>query len=401
MAFQGPSLFKGVYWGDSGVGRFLFVLILSGVSMGLYRGVQDNYLAELVHIDAFERGIVEFFRELPGFLVIFLLAWMYRLTESRIFKIGIGLMTLGLLGFTLASPGKIAVVALMTLYSGGEHIIMPVRTTISLDFARKEKGGTALGITGALGHGGHIAGYIVVSALFFVFTKTSLGKIFHFKIVFALATVLMAAALVISLAIRESGRKEGRQRFYFSKKFSKYYMLEVFYGARKQIFLTFAPYVLILNYGADTAIISILFALSAVFSFIASPLIGKLIDRVGYKAVMIGDTLILIVVCFFYGFSHLIFPMSVAFFVVCANYILDAVISVASMASNVYVQDIASSQEEITATISTGISVNHVISIIIALTGGLIWKLAGIELLFSFSAFLGLCNTLYAATIKK
>jgi hypothetical protein len=70
------------------------------------------------------------------------------------------------------------------------------------------------------------------------------------------------------------------------------------------------------------------------------------------------------------------------------------------MASNVYVQDIASNKEEITATLSTGISVNHVISIAIALLGGLIWKLFGIELLFSLSAFLGLLNSLYAASIK-
>jgi hypothetical protein len=79
---------------------------------------------------------------------------------------------------------------------------------------------------------------------------------------------------------------------------------------------------------------------------------------------------------------------------------LDAIISLASMASNVYVQDIASSQEEITATLSTGISVNHVISVFIALAGGLIWKLVGVEILFGLSAFLGLCNTLYAATIN-
>jgi hypothetical protein len=116
---------------------------------------------------------------------------------------------------------------------------------------------------------------------------------------------------------------------------------------------------------------------------------------------MITDTLLLIVVCFFYGFSHRFFPMRIAFYVVCVNYILDAVISVASIASNIYVQEIAANQEEITATISTGISVNHVISIFIALMGGLIWKLAGIEVLFSCSAFLGLCNTLYAAGIEK
>jgi hypothetical protein len=71
------------------------------------------------------------------------------------------------------------------------------------------------------------------------------------------------------------------------------------------------------------------------------------------------------------------------------------------MASGVYVRDIASSQEEITATLSTGISVNHVISILIALLGGWIWKVTGLETLFSISAFLGLINTLYAATIKK
>ena len=70
------------------------------------------------------------------------------------------------------------------------------------------------------------------------------------------------------------------------------------------------------------------------------------------------------------------------------------------MASHVYVQDIADSQEEITATLSTGISVNHFISIIIAPLGGFIWKIAGIELLFCISAFLGLLNSVYAATIK-
>jgi len=71
------------------------------------------------------------------------------------------------------------------------------------------------------------------------------------------------------------------------------------------------------------------------------------------------------------------------------------------MASNVYVQRISSNQEEFTATMSTGISVNHVISILIALLGGLIWEVTGIEVLFSLSAFLGLLNSIYAATIKK
>jgi MFS family permease len=396
------SLLKGIYRKDAKIGRFLSVLGLSGISYGLYRGIQDNYLAEIVRISAFERGIVEFFRETPGLLVVLLLAGMYRFTESRIFKISLGFMAAGLAGLLLARGGKFTVVLFMVVYSCGEHIVMPVRTTISLDLADKNQGGASLGVTGALGHIGNIIGFLLVTAIFFVFSRFGFGRseVFPFKIVFALSAALIIAAFVLALALGESRIKPQRRRFYFAKKFFKFYMLEVFYGARKQIFLTFAPYVLILQYGADTSLISLLLAVCAAFGIIFSPLMGRLIDRTGYKSIMVADTLILIVVCLLYGFAHRLFPPRVAFLVVCVNYVLDSIISLASMASNVYVQDIAASQEEMTATLSTGVSVNHVISILIALLGGWIWKTTGIELLFSLSAFLGLLNSLYAATIK-
>ena len=127
---------------------------------------------------------------------------------------------------------------------------------------------------------------------------------------------------------------------------------------------------------------------------------GRLIDRLGYKPVMVADTLVLVAVCFLYGFAHRLFPRDVAFLVCCVNYVLDSVISLASMASNVYVQDLADSPEEARATISTGISVNHLITIFIALFGGWIWMTLGMETLFILSAVLGLCNSVYAATIK-
>ena len=97
-------------------------------------------------------------------------------------------------------------------------------------------------------------------------------------------------------------------------------MLEIFYGARKQVFFTFGPYVLILFYGANATIISLLFAVSALLSFFLSPVVGKIIDRFGYKIVMISDTLILVIVCFFYGFAHHIFPHDIAFIICCINY---------------------------------------------------------------------------------
>jgi MFS family permease len=392
---------RGIYRPDAKVGLFLSALAFTGVSYGLYRGVQDNYLAEIAGISAFERGIVEFFRELPGLLVVLILAGMYRFSESRIFKIGAAIMTAGVAGLVFCGTGKFQVVLFMVIFSAGEHIILPLRTSISLDLARKDQGGAALGITTALSQGGNIAGFLLVTGAFFVFSRLGFERKdpAQFRMIFAASTVLMTGGFLTALALREGARVR-RRRFYFARKFVKYYMLEVFYGARKQIFLTFAPYVLILQYGADASVIAMLLAVCALFSAILSPFMGRLIDRVGYKFIMVTDTLVLIIVCLLYGFAHRIFPPEIAYGVVCVNFVLDAVISLASMATNVYVQDISAGQEELTATLSTGVSVNHLISILIALMGGLIWKVVGIEVLFSLSAFLGLLNTLYAATIK-
>ena len=406
--YLSKAVFSDIYRPNAKVVRFLLVLVLTGVAHGLYRGVQDNYLAEIIHVTPFQRGIVEFFRELPGLLLVFILAVMYRFADSRVFKTGIALVTGGMVGllFSTASPRLMSmffVVLFMVVQSVGEHIIMPIRATISMDIAKREKTGASLGMTSSLMHLGHILGFVLIILLFFTLGQAGIprGDIFGYRIAFGLAVGLMVAALLVALALQETTLKTPRRRFYFAKKFSTYYMLEVFYGARKQVFLTFAPYVLILQYGADPSIMSLLYAVSAGFGILCSPLIGRLIDRIGYKAVMVTDTIVLVGVCFLYGFSHRLFAPGIAFIVVCVNFVLDSIISLASIATNVYVKRISSSQEEVASTLSTGISVNHFISIIIALIGGWVWKVMGIETLFMISATLGLISSVYAATIKK
>lgn len=394
---------KSIYVDSTRVGRFLAVLLMTGLAHGFYRGIQDNYLAEIVRIGKFERGAVEFFREIPGLLLVFILAAMYRFSEMKVFKIGTAIMLAGTLGLSLAGTGKAAVVLFMVVYSLGEHIVMPVKSTISLHLARSGKGGASLGITSAISNGGNIVGFLAVTGLFVLFPRLGIAKEdqFGFKTVFLIAAVLLAVATIAAMTMRDEGRPVCRNRIYFHRKFAKYYGLEIFYGARKQIFLTFAPYVLILQYGADTSVISLLLAVCSVFGMIFSPLIGRLIDRLGYKFIMVTDTLLLIVVCFFYGFSHRLFPPNIAFVVICINFVLDSVISLGSLATTVYVQDIAEGQEELTSTLTTGISVNHLISVVIALLGGYIWQRTGIEVLFTLSGLLGLVNSIFAATIRK
>lgn len=375
---------------------FLLSIIITGLSYGLYKGMMDNFLAEVVGMGEMDRGITEFFRELPGIALIFILALFYTLSAETLYKAGALIMLAGLGMHAMLPPTKVLAILAICMYSLGEHIQLGMKSTITLEYAKPGRGGAALGMQNAASQVGTLAGYLAIVAAFSVFAQNQPYSVF-----FYLAAGLAALSAVFSFRVAGSSKTdETKRRFYFHKKYMKYYMLEVFYGARKQVFITFGPYVLVLFYGANAATISLLFAISAIVCFFAAPLVGKLIDRVGYKAVMVSDTLILVIVCFFYGFAHYIFPKDVAFIVCCVNYVLDAVISLASMASNVYVQDLSDNADEVKATISTGVSVNHVITIFIALFGGWIWQTLGIETLFIVSAVLGLCNSAYAATIK-
>ena len=375
---------------------FLLSILITGLSYGLYKGMLDNFLAEIVGMGEMDRGVTEFFRELPGIALVFILAVFYTMSAETLYKAGAVIMLVGMGMHAVLPPTKVLTILAICMYSLGEHVQLGMKNTLSLEYARPNRGGEALGVQNAANQVGTLVGYLVIVAAFSFFTQDQPYTVF-----FWLAAVLAAVSAVFSMRITgKSKTDETKRRFYFHKKYKKYYMLEIFYGARKQVFFTFGPYVLILFYGANAATISLLFAVSAVVSFFAAPLVGKIIDRVGYKAVMISDTLILVIVCFFYGFAHYLFPRDVAFIVCCVNYILDAVISLASMASNVYVQDLSDNADEVKATISTGVSVNHVITIFIALFGGWIWQTLGIEILFIVSAVLGLCNSAYAATIK-
>lgn len=375
---------------------FFAALITAGLGYGIYKGLLDNYLAEVVGMGEMDRGIAEFFREIPGLLLVFILAAFYTFSAEKMYKLGGLIMLAGMALIAIVPPTKVLVIMAIFVYSLGEHIQLGMENTLALNYSKPGKGGEALGYQKAMYQIGTLTGYLVVIISFAFLAKHS-----PFKVFFMISAVIfLVAFLFASRLTGDSETDETKRRFFFRKKFSKYYMLEVFYGARKQVFFTFGPYVLILLYGANAMVISILFAVSAICSYFFAPIVGRIVDRFGYKIVMISDTLILVIVCFFYGFSHHIFPEKIAFIICCFNYVLDSIISLAAMASNVYVRDLSDSPEEMKATISTGVSVNHMITVFIALFGGWIWHAVGVETLFMVSAALGLCNSAYAATIN-
>ena len=75
---------------------FLLSVLITGLSYGLYKGMLDNFLVEIVGMGEMDRGVAEFFRELPGIALVFILAAFYLLSAQTLYKAGAVIMLLGM-----------------------------------------------------------------------------------------------------------------------------------------------------------------------------------------------------------------------------------------------------------------------------------------------------------------
>ena len=390
-----------VFVSGKGAGAFFLSIALWGVAFGCFQSVVNNFLTDIHNFTELERGWLESFREIPGTLLVFLLALLHKVGNWKVMKLGALIAALGVAALTI--PGdKVWIILVIMIWSTGEHLMMPVRQALTMELALPGKGGAALGLVSGTVNVGTVAGSLLVAGIFFVVVNllgvTSKAAVYNF--VWIIVALLAAASLAAMMIPKNADSPTRRPRLYFNRKYKIFYMLELFYGARKQVFLTFAPFVLIKVYGFDTALMAVLFAAAAGINIVAAPLMGKITDKIGYRNVMIYDTVILFFVCLLYGYAGSWFPRNVAVWVAGINFLLDAVISSASLATNLYVKDISDNRDELTSTLSTGISMNHAVTIIAGPVGGWIWVQFGVGALFGTAAAMAILNSLCALFVR-
>ena len=392
---------KSIFKPRSGAGAFFLSILVWGVGVGCFMAAMNNFLADIHDMNSMERGWLEFFRELPGMMLVAALALLHKVSDWKVMRIGVLISMVGV-SLLMLPVNKLWITAFIMVWSLGEHLVMPVRAAIVMQVAQKEHVGQALGLLTAAMNFGTVAGSLLVAGIFYCgvnyFARTEV-QLFHF--LWGFIAFLMLVSVISSFSPNAPNNPSKRPRLYFNSKFSKFYILELFYGARKQVFLTFAPYVLIKEYGFSTSQMALLLGICAAVNVFAAPLIGKITDWWGYRNTMIWDTVILAFVCLLYGFAGDIFPAGVVLGVLCVNFLLDAVLSTTALATNIYVRKISSSQDELTSTLSTGISINHLIAVMAAPLGGWVWAHYGIGVLFTFAALMAVLNTVFAMTLPK
>jgi predicted MFS family arabinose efflux permease len=393
--------FSVIFKEHSGARAFFLSIIVWGIGSGCFASVLNNFLSDVYQMDSLHRGWLEFFREFPGLILVLLFALLSKVSDWKILRLGTLVSMCGA-ALILVPADKIYVTGAIMIWSLGEHLIMPARQMIAMQVARPEHAGQSLGFMTSVMNFGTVAGSLLVAGIFYFGSRFGkLAPMTMFWIVWGVVIMLLLISAISTFASNAPDGITKRPKVYFHRKFSKFYALELFYGARKQIFMTFAPYVLIQVYGFSTEWMALLLGVCALVNIGAAPMVGRLTDRIGYRNVMIWDTVILFFVCIMYGFAKSIFPPHLVLTAVCVNFLLDAIISTTALATNIYVREVASDSNELASTMSTGISINHLISILAAPLGGWVWMRFGIGVLFLFSAIMALCNSLFAWTLPK
>ena len=222
----------------------------------------------------------------------------------------------------------------------------------------------------------------------------------NFKMSYIVAFLGFITVAVLISMMKKDEPVSMRMKFQLRREYKLYYWLTVLYGTRKQLFLTFAPWVLVTVFKQKTEILATLLTIGGVIGIFFKPMLGKAIDKLGERFVLTTEAAILVFVCLGYGFSKSIFSETTAMFIVFACYILDQMLIAVSMAWATYLQKIAVKPEDVTQTLTMGVSIDHIFPIFLAVLGGFIWIKWGYQYVFLLGAIIAVINFVSALQIK-
>ena len=386
---------------------FFAVIIAVNLAMGFSDGLFSNYFKDVYQVDGLHRGLIEFPRELPGILTFFLISTFSFLGDITIAVFAQGIAAFGLIVLGLVTPSFGVMLVFLFINSLGAHLYMPLRDSIGMSLSEPDQIGKRMGQFGGISFAVlTVAGLCVFFLFRFgVFSFESKTK---WTFIVAAAFYLLAVVMMLRLK-RETGQmrvKREKVKLIFRKEYKFYYLLAVVYGVQKQVMLVFGPWVLIETLGQRVDTIVLLGIVASTLGMFFMPQLGKWIDRFGVKKLLYADALSFILVYLCYGalsqsfntgtLARVGFPVILT----CALFVVDRLSSQMGIIRVIYLKSIALKSADVTPTISLAMMMDHVVSIIVGVTGGVAWVTFGSQYIFYAVATLSLVNLAVAILVK-
>lgn len=364
--------------------QLLFATLFFGAAGGIFAASLNNYLAEVHNFGAEARGWLELPRELPGFLLVGVVALLaIGLRESQMAAVAMGLSALGAVGLGYITSNTALLVVWIAIWSLGDHILFAVDSPLGLKLSRQGGEGHRLGQLGGARNLGTILGVGIV----FLIAKL-MGNQFNLFFLIAAGFSVVSAGFYLRLNV---GRGDPpSRRLVYRKEYTLFYVISALFGIRKQIFLVFGAWVLVSLHGVPVSTIALLYFIASTLGVVLRPLLGDVIDWLGERVVLAADELFLLVVCLTYAFATDIFPGPWGLRVLYGAYILDHLLFALRIARTTYLKKIAVDPADITPSISLGITIDHVVAMTLPILSGFIWEAYGFRWVFILAAAIAL-----------
>ena len=344
--------------------EFLLLLTAAAVplSFATWQALLNNFAIERAAFTGAEMGILQSLREVPGFLAFLVVFLLFLCREQTIAYVSLLLLGVGTL-VTGWFPSVIGLYVTTVVMSLGFHYFETVHSSLCLQWIDKDKAPELLGRVVAVGA---FTSIVVYGFIWITFEVLAID----FSLVYLLgggATVVIGFVCWLlfqqfPVKVRQNRQMVLRRRYWL------YYALTFLSGARRQIFIVFAGFLMVEKFGFDVATISILFLVNAVLNMLFAARLGRLIGNIGERRILIFEYVGLTIVFTAYAFVN---NAGIA----AGLYIIDHFFFALAIAIRTYFQKIAD-PADIAATAGVGFTINHIAAVVLPAVLGFLWLIS-------------------------
>jgi len=340
--------------------QYLMLLVIAATAghQG-WRTLFNNLAVEEVGINGFQVGVIQSVREIPGFLALLVVYLLLVIKEHRLSAISVLLVGLGV-ALTGFFPSFLGLLLTTLIMSVGFHYFETTNKSLTLQYFSieqapfvfaKQKSWTAVANIGMGAFIFGIAHFISLQASFIL-----IG-----------ATVFCFGVWAFFWEPTNKNILPQNKGMVLRKKYWLFYVLNFLSGARRQIFVVFAVFMLVQKYHYTVQEVTVLFVVNNIITYFISPVIAKGINRFGERTMLSLEYISLIFI--FMGYAYIENALIIA-----GLYILDHIFFGFSMGINTYFQKTGDAKD-IAPSMAVGFTINHISAVVIPVFGGLLWMI--------------------------
>ncbi|MCU7828136.1 MAG: MFS transporter [Candidatus Thiodiazotropha sp. (ex Myrtea sp. 'scaly one' KF741663)] len=364
----------------------LLMAVAVPLSFAAWRTLLNNFAIERVAFTGQEMGILQSLREVPGFLAFGVVFLLLIIREQRLAIVSLALLGIGtaLTGFFPSILGLYVTTVIMSI---GFHYYETLQTSLTLQWIDKSQAAETFG---RLIAAGSFASVVTFSLIWLADDLLQLDYQWIYLLMGGLTLVIVIIAwLGFPLFPQQT---EQHKHMVLRRRYWLYYALTFMSGARRQIFVVFAGFLMVEKFGYSVSQIALLFLANATLNVFLAPRIGRLIGRIGERRALLLEYAGLVLV--FLGYA-VVESATVA----AGLYILDHLFFAMAIALKTYFQKIAA-PEDIASTAGVSFSINHIAAVIIPALFGVIW-LTSPSLVFFAGAAMAIISFSFALLVPE